>query len=300
MCSWHVSPPSSFIFMSYCLTSLAFDSDSDDGMTDAPTLRGLKRPYSDTTPAATNTIENHAETPKNALENAPKPTKASERSVTLSTSAIVPCRNATSEEESSKIQRESRPSIQTKSHDKPDTLVPGNPKRRRCEATVTAEAANKLEQPLNVAEPSTAQSSPPPMPLAVSPNPDGQSSAMHESPLPSTPGMAIDAKKQKNTTLWISVPSSSDAVPLKLRSCMTVSSLFDSALTICGLADKQAKVSGLRTRFGWKQNVDLNKFLMLKREFPDSFEIFLEIINKLPCWGEEDGHCVVTVEVVLA
>lgn len=112
--------------------------------------------------------------------------------------------------------------------------------------------------------------------------------------------MAIDAIKQKNTALWISIPSSSDAVPLKLRSCMTISSLFDSALTICGLADQQAKVSGLRTRFGWKQNVDLNKFLMLKREFPDSFEIFLEIINNLPCWGNEDGHCVVTVEVVLA
>lgn len=47
---------------------------------------------------------------------------------------------------------------------------------------------------------------------------------------------------QTRTTLPISLPSSSDVVPLKLRSCMTMASLFSSIIAICNHQGAVTKV----------------------------------------------------------
>ena len=113
--------------------------------------------------------------------------------------------------------------------------------------------------------------------------------------------MSINANKQSETTLWISILSSADAVPVKLRSCMTMTALFDSVFKICGLAEpeQQRKVLGLRTSLVWMDNTGVKKNMMLKREFEDCFETFLKFIDTSPCW-EKDGCCSVSIEPVMA
>ena len=58
-------------------------------------------------------------------------------------------------------------------------------------------------------------------------------------------------------------------------------------------------MSGIRATFDWKQERDVDRAILLKREFPDTFEVFLEIVDGAPCWGTAGGRCGVGVEVVL-
>lgn len=136
----------------------------------------------------------------------------------------------------------------------------------------------------------------------MSSDPHGHSSTMPEIPVPSPSNMSIDTKKQSETILWISIPSTIDAVPLVLRSCMTMSPLFDAVFRICGLSEQQQqdKVLGLRTTLDWTGGVGVKKYLMLRRDFEDTFQIFLKVINASPCWEQEGGYCSVAIEVVLA
>lgn len=212
-----------------------------------------------TTSTVTETITTHAEKPKLSSKTGRKPTRTSElAALVFAPASIVGTSRkiAGSEEEPPE---ESRLDTRTKSNDDRDALKSNSPKRRRRETSTTSEAATEVRKPRNTVEPPSVQSSPFPMSFMVSPERDGHFSSVHQIPLPSTPGISINPTKQNNTTLWISIPSSPDAVPLKLRSCLTVSSLFDSVLTICGLAEQEAKVSGLRTTLSWKQIHDVKK-----------------------------------------
>lgn len=60
-------------------------------------------------------------------------------------------------------------------------------------------------------------------------------------------------------------------------------------------------MSGIRATFGWKGEGDVDRAILLKREVPDTWEVFLEIVDAAPCWGREGagGRCGVGVEVVL-
>lgn len=109
----------------------------------------------------------------------------------------------------------------------------------------------------------------------------------------------LASHKQSRTTLFIAIPLSHDMVPLKLRSCMTISSFFTSVLAICAQPGQEI-VSGIRATFDWKHEKDVDKAILLKVDFPDTFEVFLEIIDGAPCWEEEGGRCGVGLEVVLA
>ncbi|KAL9069759.1 MAG: hypothetical protein Q9161_005344 [Pseudevernia consocians] len=108
----------------------------------------------------------------------------------------------------------------------------------------------------------------------------------------------LASHKQSHTTLFIAIPLSTDTVPLKLRSCMTLSSFFTSVLAICAQPGQDV-VSGIRATFDWKLDKDFDRAILLKQDFPDTFEVFLEIVDGAPCWGEQGGRCGVGVEVVL-
>lgn len=80
---------------------------------------------------------------------------------------------------------------------------------------------------------------------------------------------------------------------------MTLSSFFTSVLAICAQPGQDA-VSGIRATFDWKLDKDFDRTILLKQDFPDTFEVFLEIVDGAPCWGEPGGgRCGVGVEVVL-
>ena len=176
-----------------------------------------------------------------------------------------------------------------------------SPNHSCLKSDTSAEVAAEAKHTPIIAGSSSAQSDPSSEPSNIS-NHIKESSSRHEIPNPSIPETSMDTKKQNKTTLWISIPSSTDAVPLTLRSCMTLSSLFHSVYKIYGLAEQhqQDKVLGLRTTLEWTHNVgDVKKYLMLKRDFEDSFDIFLKIIDALPCWEQADGCCSVAIEVVM-
>ena len=80
---------------------------------------------------------------------------------------------------------------------------------------------------------------------------------------------------------------------------MTMASLFDSVLERCGLAEQSTQVFGLRTTIKLEQNAG-NQKLMLRRNFADNYETFLEFIDASRCWEKEDGRCFVGIEVVMA
>ena len=153
---------------------------------------------------------------------------------------------------------------------------------------MSSEAANEEKHTLNMMRPSSAQSDAFSSASTIVPNLNEQSSSMHETPINSVPETSIDAEKQSKTILWISIPSSTDVVPLTLRSCITMSSLFDSVFMICGIAEQQQqnKVLGLRTTLGWTDTTGVRRYMMLKREVKDSFGIFLQIIDESPCWKQ--------------
>lgn len=100
------------------------------------------------------------------------------------------------------------------------------------------------------------------------------------SSLETTP--TVGGTKLANTILRVYLPPQKDCVPLRLRSCMTISSFFESALGAFEIEDQIEKVAALRVSFEGKSEWTQ----LVKRGVPDSFEIFLDIVNGLP---ELDG-----------
>lgn len=180
----------------------------------------------------------------------------------------------------------------------PSMQLHPSPKQTDLVSEIATETANEVTYTTNTAGSSSNQPYPISI-LSMSADFIGQSTTSLESPVPSPSNMTIDAKKQSKTILWIFIPSSTDVVPLRLRSCMTMRSLFDSVFKIWGLAEQQQQDTVLGLRTSLRNNV-IEKNLMLMREFEDTFEAFIQIIDGLRCWEQEDGCCSVTIEAVLA
>jgi len=108
----------------------------------------------------------------------------------------------------------------------------------------------------------------------------------------------LASHKLNRTTLRI--VHSGSFTPLKLRSCKTISELFDSVASICDLSQttRRRTVSTLKATFSWIPENDSSRTVLLKEGFGDSFEFLLETIDEAPCWETEDGKCTVHVEVV--
>ena len=127
----------------------------------------------------------------------------------------------------------------------------------------------------------------------------GRSKAWEFSTQSETPTAALSLHKLNNTILFIALPSSSDVIPLKLRSCATMDSFFNSVRSLCGHTEEDIHVTGLRIRHEWKDDRDPEKTVLLKESCADGFEIFLETIDKAPCWEEGGGgRCHVSIEVL--
>ncbi len=80
---------------------------------------------------------------------------------------------------------------------------------------------------------------------------------------------------------------------------MNMSSFFHSVLGAFELDDRPEKVSALRVNLDRIPNDESSKATwLIKRSVPDSFEIFLEAVNRWPGWKEKES-CSVVVEIVL-
>lgn len=196
----HVSPLWAFISTTHDSHLFRSNSDDDVDVLKKGPARRQKSPHLDTTSRAANTIETLPGNSKNVLDNGRKPAKTSELPAIISTSDIVPRNNTENKEVSSNTQHESRLGTQTKSNNKPETLVSNSPKRRRL-GNNTDEAANERGQYRNAAEFSSALNSSVPPPLMVAPDLNKHPSSIPERCLPSTPRTSLNARKQNNTIL---------------------------------------------------------------------------------------------------
>lgn len=108
----------------------------------------------------------------------------------------------------------------------------------------------------------------------------------------------LASHKLNRTTLRIS--HSGSFTPLKLRSCRTISDLFDAVASICNLssAAHRKTIGTLKATFTWLPANDSSRTMLLKEGLDDSFEFFLETIDEAPCWESENGKCTIHVEVV--
>ena len=105
--------------------------------------------------------------------------------------------------------------------------------------------------------------------------------------------------KQTHTTLRATRDSNVIGfVPLRLLTCMTMSTLFTSVITASGHREDEGPIICLMAVFDWKDENDVYKTIFIDKATQGSFEIFLEIIDEAPCWKDEGGKCGVAVEVV--
>ena len=107
--------------------------------------------------------------------------------------------------------------------------------------------------------------------------------------------------KQTHTTLRATRDSNIIGfVPLRLLSCMTMSTLFSSVIAASGHRECEEPIKCLMVVFDWKDDSDIYKTIYIDKGTQGSFEIFLEIIDEAPCWKEEGGKCGIAVEIVRA
>lgn len=105
--------------------------------------------------------------------------------------------------------------------------------------------------------------------------------------------------KQTHTTLRVTRDSNIIGfVPLRLRTCMTMSALFSGVIAASGYREDGEPIKCLMAVFDWKDETDLYKTIYVEKGTEGSFEIFLEIIDEAACWKDEGGKCGIAVEVV--
>lgn len=87
-----------------------------------------------------------------------------------------------------------------------------------------------------------------------------------------------------NIILRVYLPPQEVCFPLRLRSCLTSSSFFESALRAFDIQDQIEKVAALRVLFEGKSDGRRNSQCtqLVKRGIPDSFGIFMYVVNGLP------------------
>lgn len=111
------------------------------------------------------------------------------------------------------------------------------------------------------------------------------------------PPHPIAIYKQQNTTLQVYMPPLGEFIPLRLRSCMTLSSFFDSVLR--AFEKPAEKVAALRITFERVPDGPAEmKTWLVKKNIPDSYDIFLDVVNELPGWSET-AKCSVRVDIIL-
>lgn len=113
-----------------------------------------------------------------------------------------------------------------------------------------------------------------------------------------TTGPGISLFKQEKTTLWFFLPPSEDCVPLRLRSCTEMSALFASAIKAFDLESEAHKVQTLRATFPDVKEGHPAPNLLIKKGMPDTFQIFLEVVDGLSGW-EEGGNCAIRVDILM-
>ena len=169
-----------------------------------------------------------------------------------------------------------------------------NPKRISRQSGYASEDSSDLSSPSDeISEPVSSLNDRP------APAPPASGNQTHQGQVSSSLP-TLTHYKQTHTTLRATRDSTIIGfVPLRLVTCMTMSTLFSSVIAASGHRENEEPINCLMAVFDWKDDADLYKTIYIDRGTEGSFEIFLEIIDEAPCWGNE-GRCGIAIEIVRA
>ena len=106
--------------------------------------------------------------------------------------------------------------------------------------------------------------------------------------------------KQSHTTLRIAlVPYPRQSAIQRLRSSMTMATFFSTVTGVSGYKGDKDRIFGITATFDCKPEDDADRSMVIREEWPDSFDIFLETVDGAESWTEEGGKCSVAVSLLL-
>ena len=125
-----------------------------------------------------------------------------------------------------------------------------------------------------------------------------QSSPYNEPPLePQT----LSPYKQTHTTLRIALfPYPQQSAVQRIRSCMTIATFFSTVIGVSGYKGDRDHIFGITATFDCKPDDDPERNMVIREEWQDSFDIFLETVDGAESWTEDGGKCSLSVSLLLA
>lgn len=125
-----------------------------------------------------------------------------------------------------------------------------------------------------------------------------QSSQYNDSPLVT---QTLSPYKQAHTTLRIALfPYPQQSAVQRIRSCMTIATFFSTVIGVSGYKGDRDRIFGITATFDCKPDDDPERNMVIREEWQDSFDIFLETIDGAESWTEDGGKCGLSVGLLLA
>ena len=107
--------------------------------------------------------------------------------------------------------------------------------------------------------------------------------------------------KQSHTTLRIAlIPYPLQSAVQRLRSCMTIATFFTTVIGVSGYKGNREKIFGISATFDCKPDDDADKSMVIREEWADSFDLFLETVDGAESWKGDGGKCGVSVKLLVA
>ena len=107
--------------------------------------------------------------------------------------------------------------------------------------------------------------------------------------------------KQSHTTLRIAlIPYPLQSAVQRLRSCMTIATFFTTVIGVSGYKGSREKIFGISATFDCKPDDDADKSMVIREEWVDSFDLFLETVDGAESWTGDGGKCGVSVKLLVA
>lgn len=175
------------------------------------------------------------------------------------------------------------------------TTDSGGNKHQKHKAVFSSDSENSV--PHKRAKPTKAISQ---QTLSANPGNPNNLSKVENYELPILDAHTLSPYKQAHTTLRIAlVPYPQKTAIHRLRSCMTMATFFSSVIGVSGYKGDKDRIFGITATFDCKSDDDADKSMVIREEWQDSFDVFLETVDGAESWTEEGGKCGVAVSLLL-
>lgn len=106
--------------------------------------------------------------------------------------------------------------------------------------------------------------------------------------------------KQAHTILRIAlVPYPQQFAIQRIRSCMTITTFFSTVIGVSGYKGDRDRIFGITATFDCKSDDDADRSMVIREEWQDSFDVFLETVDGAESWTGDGGKCGVSIGLLL-